>query len=295
LDEEDNAEPLVQGITQSLRPLGLPFEIIVVDDGSSDATVQRLRDLLPATPELVLVCLRRNFGQTLALQAGLDRARGDVIVTMDGDLQNDPSDTPRLLEEISQGADVVSGWRKARQDNLLLRKLPSSIANRLIRWVTSIPIHDQGCSLKAYRAEVIRGLDLYGDQHRFIAVLTVPLGARIREIEVKHHPRIAGTSKYGISRTLKVLIDIFNLQMLTRFRENPIRSFGALSLPFFAIGVVAGVAAIARWPGTMVMPAITVLCSLSFLSCVFYGLLGEAIIESAGRGRTRHALYRRWE
>jgi glycosyltransferase involved in cell wall biosynthesis len=295
LDEEDNAEPLVQSITQSLRPLGLPFEIIVVDDGSSDATVQRLRDLLSATPELVLICLRRNFGQTLALQAGLDRARGDVIVTMDGDLQNDPSDIPRLLEEIARGADVVSGWRKARQDSLLLRKLPSWVANRLIRWVTGIPIHDQGCSLKAYRAEVIRGLDLYGDQHRFIAVLTVPLGARIREIEVKHHPRIAGSSKYGISRTLKVLIDIFNLQMLTRFRENPIRSFGALSLPIFAIGAVAGVAAIARWPGTMVMPSITVLCSLSFLSCVFYGLLGEAIIESAGRGRTRRTLYRRLE
>jgi glycosyltransferase involved in cell wall biosynthesis len=293
-NEEDNAEPLVRGIANSVRPLGLPLEIVVVDDGSSDETVPRIQALLASTPELALVCLRRNFGQTLALQAGLDRTRGDVIVTMDGDLQNDPRDIPRLLEEISRGADVVSGWRKERKDKLVLRKIPSWVANRLIRWITRVPIHDQGCSLKAYRGSVVRGLDLYGDMHRFIAVLTLPLGAAIREIEVTHHPRVAGTSKYGISRVLKVLADLFTIQMLTRFRENPIRSFGALGLIFLAAAAVAGIAAVVSWPGTIVMPAVTVLCSLSFLSCVFYGLLGEAIVESAGRGRTRRTLYRSW-
>ncbi len=293
-NEEENAEPLVRSIAHAVRPLGLPFELVIVDDGSHDGTVRRLRALLSSIPELVLVCLRRNFGQTPALQAGFDRARGDVIVTRDGDLQNDPRDIPRLLEEISRGADVVSGWRRERKDTLVLRKLPSWIANRLIRWVTGVPIHDQGCSLKAYRAEVLRGLDLYGDMHRFIAVLTLPLGAGIREIEVRHHPRVAGSSKYGISRVLKVLADLFSIQMLTRFRENPLRWFGTLGLPVLAAALIASLAAIVSWPGTIVMPAVTVLCSLSFLSCVFYGLLGEAIVESAGRGRTRRALYRSW-
>jgi glycosyltransferase involved in cell wall biosynthesis len=293
-NEEENAEPLVRSIADAVRPLGLPFELVIVDDGSHDATVRRLRALLSSIPELVLVCLRRNFGQTLALQAGFDRARGDVIVTMDGDLQNDPRDIPRLLEELSQGADVVSGWRRERKDTLVLRKLPSWIANRLIRWVTGVPIHDQGCSLKAYRAEVLSGLDLYGDMHRFIAVLTMPLGARIREIEVTHHPRVAGSSKYGISRVLKVLADLFSIQMVTRFREHPLRWFGTLGLPFLAAGLIAALTAIVSWPGTIVMPAITILCGLSFFSCVFYGLLGEVIIESAGRNRARRILYRNW-
>jgi glycosyltransferase involved in cell wall biosynthesis len=293
-NEEENAEPLVRSIEREVRPLGLPFEVVIIDDGSQDGTIRRLRALVPSIPELVVVCLRRNFGQTLALQAGFDRARGDVVVTMDGDLQNDPRDIPRLLEEISRGADVVSGWRRERKDTLVLRKLPSWVANRLIRWVTGVPIHDQGCSLKAYRAEVLRGLDLYGDMHRFIAVLTMPLGARIREIEVTHHPRVAGTSKYGISRVLKVLSDLFSIQMLTRFRENPLRWFGTLGLPFLAAALIAALAAIVSWPRTIVMPAIMILCGLSFLSCVFYGLLGEAIIESAGRNRAGRTLYRCW-
>jgi glycosyltransferase involved in cell wall biosynthesis len=291
-NEEENARTLVRGIVDALRPVELPFEIVVVDDGSGDETVRRIQELLPSTPELVLVCLRRNFGQTLALQAGFDRARGDVIVTMDGDLQNDPRDIPRLLEEISRGADVVSGWRKERKDKLLLRKIPSWLANHLIRWVTRVPIHDQGCSLKAYRAKVVRGLDLYGDMHRFIAVLSLALGAGIREIEVTHHPRVAGSSKYGISRVLKVLADLFSIQMLTRFRENPLRWFATLGLAFLAVAVVAGLATVISWPGTIVMPAVTILCWLSFLSCVFYGLLGEAIVESAGRDRGRGTLYR---
>lgn len=294
-DEEENAVPLVEGITSAVRPLGVPFEIVVVDDGSRDGTAERLRDLLTMVPELVIVRLRRNFGQTLALQAGFDRARGDVIVTMDGDLQNDPRDIPKLLHEIDLGADVVSGWRRERKDALLLRTLPSRVANWLIRLVTRVPIHDQGCSLKAYRRDVVRGLDLYADMHRFIAILTMPLGAVIREIEVRHHRRGAGSSKYGISRVLKVLADLFAVEMLTRFREHPLRWFGLLGLPFLIAGSLAGMTTAASWPGTIVMPTITVLCSLNLLSCLFSGFLGELIIESAGRGRARHVVYRESE
>lgn len=293
-NEAENAQPLVRGVVEAVRPLGLPFEIVVVDDGSRDATVELLQALLPEVPELVLLRLRRNFGQTLALQAGFDRARGDWIVTMDGDLQNDPADIPRLLEEIERGADVVSGWRRDRKDTLILRKLPSWIANRLIRLVTGVPIHDQGCSLKAYRGDVVRGLDLYADMHRFVAILTMPLGATIREIEVRHHPRVAGQSKYGISRVLKVIADLFGIQMLTRFRDNPLRWFGLLGLPFLGAALLAGVATVAAWPGPIVMPAIVILCTLQLLSCLLYGLLGEVIIESAGRARARRVVYHDW-
>jgi glycosyltransferase involved in cell wall biosynthesis len=293
-NEEQNAQPLVRGVVEAVRPLGLPFEVVVVDDGSRDATAERLRALLPEVPELVLLRLRRNFGQTLALQAGFDRARGDWIVTMDGDLQNDPADIPRLLEEIERGADVVSGWRRDRKDTLILRKLPSWIANRLIRLVTGVPIHDQGCSLKAYRGDVVRGLDLYADMHRFVAILTMPLGATIREIEVRHHPRVAGQSKYGISRVLKVIADLFGIQMLTRFRDNPLRWFGLLGLPFLGAALLAGAATVAAWPGPIVMPAVTILCTLQLLSCLLYGLLGEVILESAGRARARRVVYHDW-
>lgn len=293
-NEEDNAIPQVTAIVGVLRPLRIPFEIVVVDDGSQDETLVRLRELVQRVPELVVIALRRNFGQTLALQAGFDRARGDIIVTLDGDLQNDPKDIPRLLEEIARGADVVSGWRRARKDTLVLRKIPSWCANRLIRLLTGVPIHDQGCSLKAYRADVIRGLDLYGDMHRFVAVLTMPLGARIREIEVGHHPRVAGQSKYGIARVLKVIADLLAIQMLTRFRENPIRWFSVLAMPFLVAGFAAIAAAFANWPAGVVMPAVAILAMLTFFSCLMHGVLGEAIVELAGKQRRRHIVYHRW-
>jgi glycosyltransferase involved in cell wall biosynthesis len=286
-NEEDNAAPLVQGIVAAVRPLAIPFEVVVVDDGSSDRTLAVLRSELDRVPELVVVALRRNFGQTLALQAGLDRARGEAIVTMDGDLQNDPRDIPRLLEGLSQGADVVSGWRRDRQDTLLLRKVPSWIANRLIRLVTRINIHDQGCSLKAYRAEVIRGLDLYADMHRFIAILTMPLGATIAEIEVSHHARVAGTSKYGISRTFKVLADLFTIQMLTWFRERPMRWFTLMGIPFFLLSLVASLLALVSGASTVVPAAVALLAGTSFLACLLLGLLAEFVLATSGPGHGR--------
>jgi len=294
-NEEQNVEPFVKGITEAVRDLGLRFEIVIVDDGSDDGTLAILRGLLPATPELVVVRLRRNFGQTLALQAGLDRARGDVIVTMDGDLQNDPRDIPRLLSELSRGADVVSGWRRNRRDGLLLRKVPSRIANWLIRRLSGVPIHDHGCALKAYRAEVVRGLDLYADMHRFIAVLTMPLGASISEIEVRHHPRTAGRSKYGISRVFRVLVDLFTIEMLTWFRESPLRWFALLGFPFLMTTVLTTLLAVFSDGRIVVLSAIAFLTANTFVSCLFLGFLGEFVVESSARGSSRRLIFREWE
>ena len=288
-DEQENAEPLVRGIVEAVRPLDVPFEVVVVDDGSSDDTLTVLRRLLESVPELVVIALRRNFGQTLALQAGLDRARGEAIVTLDGDLQNDPRDIPRLLERLAAGADVVSGWRKDRQDAVVLRKIPSWIANRLIRGVTGIQIHDQGCSLKAYRKSVVQNLDLYADMHRFIAILTMPLGATIEEIEVRHHPRTAGESKYGISRTFKVMADLFTIQMLTWFRERPMRWFTLLGSPFLLLTVAAGLLALLG-DGNMVVPAaIVMMGGTGFLACLLLGLLAEFVVSTSGPGPKRMA------
>lgn len=290
-EEEANVAPLVRGIAAAVRPLGIAFEIVIVDDGSRDGTAAALRALLPETPELVVLRLRRNFGQTAALRAGFDRARGDVIVTLDGDLQNDPRDIPRLLERIAAGADVVSGWRRQRRDKLVVRKVPSWLANRLIRALTRVPIHDQGCSLKAYRREVVENLRIYSDMHRFIAVLTMAAGASIDEIEVQHHPRRAGVSKYGLSRVFKVLSDLLVIQMLTRFRESPTRWFALLGLPFLAASLVFAVAA-TSWGSGVVLSTASVLLALIFASCLLAGLLGEAILATSGPAERRSRIHR---
>lgn len=293
-NEEANIRPLVRGIVEAIRPIGLPCEAIIVDDGSTDRTAATLRELLPETPELIVVSLRRNFGQTLALQAGFDRARGDAIVTMDGDLQNDPRDIPRLLEPLSLGADVVSGWRRSRQDTLVLRKIPSWVANGIIRLVTRVPIHDQGCSLKAYQREVVQRLDLYADMHRFIATLTMPQGASIAEVEVRHRPRISGTSKYGLSRVFKVLADLLTIEMLIRFRENPLRWFALLGSPFLAGTVAFALLAVWTAHSSLVLPTVALTSGAVFVSCVLFGLLGEAIIETGGTRRARGIVVREW-
>jgi glycosyltransferase involved in cell wall biosynthesis len=293
-NEDENAVPLVEGLAGVLRPMGYPFELIVVDDGSSDATVETLCSLLPATPELVVVCLRRNFGQTSALQAGLDRARGDVIVTLDGDLQNDPADIPLLMQSLREGADLVSGWRVDRKDGFLLRRLPSQAANRLIRWVTGVPIHDQGCSLKAYRREVIDKLNLYSDMHRFIVVLAMPVGAAIDEIPVNHRARVSGVSKYGPSRIFKVLADLLMIQMLTRFLGKPLRGFVWLGAPFLAGALLSGIVAVFNWGSSVVAPAVSLTLGFTAVSCLLAGLLGEAIAGAPGRHSPHGVLFREW-
>jgi glycosyltransferase involved in cell wall biosynthesis len=285
--------PLVQGVAGVLRRLGRPFEIVVVDDGSRDATLSRLRELREEVPELVVLALRRNFGQTAALKAGLERARGEAIVTMDGDLQNDPEDIPRLVAALEAGADVVSGWRRQRRDTLL-RKVPSWLANGLIRLLTRVPIHDQGCSLKAYRRSVVRGLDLYADLHRFVAILAMPLGARIEEIEVRHHSRTAGSSKYGLSRTTKVMLDLFEITMLTGFREHPIRWFAIVALAFLAAALAIVTMVLLGGGEGVVFTAVGFLALFSFTGCMLYGLLAETLLELVGRGRSRGVLHREW-
>jgi glycosyltransferase involved in cell wall biosynthesis len=213
-DEEDNVVPLYEALSKALRALGRPYEIIVVDDGSRDDTYQRLARLADADDAFKLIKLRRNFGQTAAMAAGFDHAAGDIVIPMDGDLQNDPTDIPRLLDKLDEGYDVVSGWRQDRQDSAV-RRLPSRIANWLIGRVTGVRLHDYGCTLKAYRADVIAETQLYGEMHRFLPALAAQAGARIAEIPVRHHPRVSGRSKYGLRRTFKVLLDLLTVKFLS--------------------------------------------------------------------------------
>jgi len=224
-DEEDNVEPLYESLHRSLQALGRAYEIVVVDDGSRDETYPRLARLAAEDHHLKLVKLRRNYGQTAAMAAGFDHARGEVIVPMDGDMQNDPADIAGLLEKIEEGYDVVSGWRKSRQDSFS-RRLPSRVANWLIGRVTGVRLHDYGCTLKAYRAEVVRETRLYGEMHRFLPALAYQAGARITEIPVTHHPRAAGKSSYGIGRTFKVLLDLLTVKFLSVWSTKPSYVFG---------------------------------------------------------------------
>ncbi len=236
-NEEDNIVPLLEGLDKALQRLGRPFEVIIVDDGSCDRTPQLLRSLKPKYPWLRVIILRRNFGQSAAFTAGIDHSRGKIIVTMDGDLQNDPADIPKLLAKIEEGYDVVSGWRRDRKDPFFSRRLPSILANKLISSLTHVRLHDYGCSLKAYRAEVIRGLSIYGELHRFIPVLTSLRGASITEIPVNHHPRRFGKSKYGLSRTYRVLLDLLLMIFFRKFATRPLHIFGLTGGLMFLLGV----------------------------------------------------------
>jgi glycosyltransferase involved in cell wall biosynthesis len=234
-NERDNLLPLHSALTWALRDLGRPYEIVFVDDGSKDGTRNLMRALAASDPHLRLVFFRRNYGQTAAMAAGFQRSTGRIVVTMDGDLQNDPADIGRLLERIDQGYDVVCGWRRNRQDRKVTRLLPSRFANMLIARVTGARIHDTGCSLKAYRGWVVRTLHLYSDMHRFMAALGVGIGARITEVPVRHHARRAGKSKYGLGRIFRVLADLIGIKMLINFAAHPIRWFLLLSLPLFFV------------------------------------------------------------
>jgi len=230
LNEEENLKELHSRLTDSLSKLGLRYEIIIVDDGSTDGSLEVLREIVLLDKALKVISFRRNFGQTAAMSAGFDHARGDIIITMDADLQNDPADIPRLYEKLNEGYDVVSGWRRKRKDAFILRRLPSIIANRLIVLMTGVKLHDFGCSLKAYRREVAKHIRLYGEMHRFIPALAHWIGAKITEIEVQHHPRVRGKSKYGISRTIRVILDLLTVKFLLRFSTRPIQVFGLMGL-----------------------------------------------------------------
>lgn len=237
-NERDNVQPLHEALSYSLQALNRTYEIVFVDDGSSDGTRDVMRRLAANDPHLRLVFFRRNYGQTPAMAAGFRACRGRTIVSMDGDLQNDPADIGRLIEKLEEGYDVVCGWRRNRQDRVSTRLLPSRIANFLISRVTGAHIHDTGCSLKVYRSWVVRSLHLYSDMHRFLAALGVGLGARITELPVRHHARRAGESKYGLGRVFRVLADLVGIKMLIQFAAHPIRWFSLLAMPLFLLSPI---------------------------------------------------------
>ncbi len=227
-NEADNVAPLYEQLTGALEPLGRPYEVVVVDDGSSDGTFEKLREVHRRDGRWRIIRLRRNFGQTAGFSAGFEAARGDVVVTMDGDLQNDPADIPLLVAKMDEGFDIVSGWRVKRREPFLTRRLPSMIANRIISRTTSVSLHDYGCSLKAYRHEILRNVKLYGELHRFIPAIASWQGTRIAEIPVNDRARVAGTTKYGLLRVFKVVLDILLVRFLLGYATRPFLFFGAL-------------------------------------------------------------------
>jgi len=236
LNEEESLPHLHQSLTEVLAESGYSYEIIVIDDGSTDRSFEIMGELAAQDEHLRVVRFRRNYGQTAAFAAGFDRARGEVVITIDADLQNDPADIPALMEKMAEGYDVVSGWRVDRQDRFLDRRLPSIVANNMIRWATSVEIHDNGCSLKAYRREVLQDVRLYGEMHRFLPALAYAAGARVTEMPVRHHPRRYGQAKYGLSRTVKVFLDIIAVRFLMSYSTRPIHIFGLMGLLSFGIG-----------------------------------------------------------
>ncbi len=236
-NEEENVIPLVQEVNEVGQRLKRPYEIVIVDDGSKDGTVAKLKKLAQTHPELKIVCLRRNFGQTAATAAGFSEAQGKYFVTLDGDLQNDPANVPELVDMLeAEDLDIISGWRKNRQDHAITRKLPSMIANHLIGVTTGVKIHDYGCSLKVYRADVAKAVPLYGEMHRFIPALASIDGAVIKEVPVNHRARIHGTSKYNLSRTFKVILDLMTVIFMKRFFTRPLHMFGRAGFVFLFVG-----------------------------------------------------------
>ena len=291
-NEEESLPHLVQQLTDALRPSAERFELVLVNDGSSDRTAEVLEQLSHGVPELVAVLLRKNYGQTAAMAAGFDVAQGDVIVSLDRDLQNDPADIPMLLAKLREGYDLVSGWRHQRQDAALQRKLPSRIANRLIGRVTGVKLHDYGCSLKAYRREVLSDMRLYGELHRFLPALAFIEGARITEVKVNHRARQYGSSKYGIDRTFRVLMDLLTVWFMKRFLTRPMYVFGfggliAMLGSLLASTYLLAVKLMGGDIGNRPLLTLAVVLGLAGIQLFCFGLLGELLIrtyhESQGR------------
>ncbi|MCS7307909.1 MAG: glycosyltransferase family 2 protein [Aquificaceae bacterium] len=237
-NEEDNIPILYSKLKEALQKLGKDYEVIFVDDGSTDATWEKLLEISKKDESVKLIRFRKNYGQTAAMYAGFQHACGNVIVTLDADLQNDPEDIPKLIQKLEEGYDIVSGWRVNRKDAFLSRRLPSIIANKLISMITGVNLHDYGCTLKAYRSEVVKKLELYGDMHRFLPALTKRIGARVTEIPVNHHPRMYGKSKYGIGRTIRVILDIFLVKFLNEYINKPMYVFGSLGFILLSLGLL---------------------------------------------------------
>jgi glycosyltransferase involved in cell wall biosynthesis len=282
-NEEESLRPLYAAIVAGVEPLGVSFEIVFVDDGSRDGTVGIADQIARADPRVCLVKFRRNYGQTPAMAAGIAEARGEIIVTMDGDLQNDPADIGELLARIDEGNDIVVGWRHDRQDKLWTRKVPSRIANALIAKVTGVAIRDNGCSLKAYRACLIKQIPLYSEMHRFIPAMASIAGPQIAEIRVRHHARRFGQSKYGLSRIYKVLLDLMVIKTVASFTARPMLWFGILSLPMLALATVTlGCTAFTLAAGgklSLPIAGTGVICLTATVMLLAAGALGELIYK----------------
>jgi glycosyltransferase involved in cell wall biosynthesis len=280
-NERDNVQPLYDQLAAVRSKIPDPVEIIFVDDGSRDGTAERLDALAVRDADVKIVRFRRNYGQTAAMQAGIDHASHAVIVTLDGDLQNEPDDIPTMIARLGEGYDLVHGWRKHRQDALVNRKLPSRLANWLISKTTGFPIHDLGCTLKVMRREIAQELELYGEMHRFIPILAHARGARCLEVPVRHHARRFGQTKYGISRTIRVVLDLITVKYMLDYFASPMKLFGRFGLAGIAVGLIAGVATVAMklW-GDVDMTGnplllMTVLSSMLGVQFLSLGLLGE--------------------
>ena len=286
-NEADNVRPLYEALFTALAKMDCTYEMVFVDDGSVDGTVAVLRQLQLSDPSIRVVCFRRNFGQTAAMRAGIQAARGSVIVTMDGDLQNDPSDIGKLVDKIDAGNDLVIGWRKDRKDPAWTRTVPSRIANWLISRITGVIVHDSGCSLKAYRGKMIKNVPLYSEMHRFIPAMSTLHSTRIAEVVVRHHPRRFGESKYGLSRIWKVLLDVIAIKMLISFRFRPMQYFSSMAVPFLVLAMLSGTAyAVARLTGSstfIVSPIAFLLFSYLTVHFFFVGLLSELVVRAGQR------------
>ena len=286
-NEEESIGLLYQAVEKSLKTMGVPWELILVDDGSQDNSPEKIRCIVKEYPDHVsAVILRRNFGQTAAIAAGIDHSEGDVIVLLDADLQNDPADIPVMVNKLNEGYDLVSGWRFDRHDKFLTRTLPSRMANSLISLVTGVKLHDYGCSLKAYRREVLTGFRLYGEMHRFIPVYANSIGAKIVEVKVRHHARKFGKAKYGLERIFKVILDLFTVKFLTSYSSKPIYVFGGTGLVLitfsFASLLFLGIRRIVAKISPFSSPLFTIaimIASMGFQS-ILMGLIAELLVRT---------------
>lgn len=286
-NEAQSLPELFDQIQATMKIIACPYEVIAVNDGSRDASREVLNTIAEHRPEIKVIHFRVNAGQTAAIHAGIDHATGDIIIPLDSDLENDPHDIIKLLAKMDEGFDVVSGWRKKRWENKkFLRKLPSIIANKFISTVSGVHLHDYGCTLKAYKADVIQGVNLYGEMHRFIPAYAARMGARVAEIEVAHSPRKYGKSNYGISRTVRVILDLLVLRFLYQYMDRPIQFFGIIGLFFSMVGVVAGIAAIVlriffdlhlvQTP----LPVLSALCIIVGVQLITMGILAEMVMRT---------------
>jgi len=285
-NESPNITPLCEELTQTLGQYGRPYELLIVDDGSTDDSFEQLAALQSRDPRLRVIRFRRNFGQTAAFAAGIAHARGRLVVTSDGDLQNDPRDIPAMVALIDKGNDIVCGWRKDRKDTFITRRLPSVLANKLISWATGVPLHDYGCSLKVFRSEVIKPLRLYGEMHRFLPAIASQIGVKIAEMEVNHRARRAGVTKYGLSRTIRVVLDLATVKFLLSYSTRPLQIFGLIGLIAGGLGgLVTGWLAYLRLfqhQGIADRPLLLLGVMLIFIGVqlVTFGLLAEVMART---------------